>query len=141
MTASLKAQVYEIYQAFSAGRLDQLADMFDENVEFSSNAPHALFPYLGSRTGRADVMKALEAVHQEFQEVSFMPVWIVAEDDTAAMLVSARATRRATGHVIHFFAAHFMQFRDGRIAVYRAIMDASEAVQQILERELDFGRA
>jgi hypothetical protein len=53
MSISLKKRVYQIYEAFSAGRLDLLADVFDEKVDFITNAPTEVFPYLGRRVGRA----------------------------------------------------------------------------------------
>jgi hypothetical protein len=69
MSDSLKERIYEIYQTFSAGDLDQLVDMFDEQVNFFSNAPIDVFPYLGRLKGRAQVMKALRVVHDEFSSV------------------------------------------------------------------------
>ena len=62
MSASLKKRVYEIYEAFSAGNLDLLADTFDENVDFRSNAPDEVFSYLGHRRGKSEVVKTLWAV-------------------------------------------------------------------------------
>ena len=132
----LRSRVLEIYEAFSAGKLDLLADVFDEHVDFLSNAPIELFPYLGHRVGKADVVKTLWAVHNEFKPLSFKPIRIITEDDAAGVLVSIHATQRRTGRVIHFFAAHFLRFRGDRIVEYRAVMDSLEAVQQVLGREL-----
>jgi len=63
MSISLKKRIYQIYEAFSAGRLDLLADAFDENVDFITNAPTEVFPYLGRRVGRAEVIRTLQSVH------------------------------------------------------------------------------
>jgi hypothetical protein len=53
--------------------------MFDERVDFSSNAPVDVFPYLGHRVGKVQVMKALEAVHDEFSAVEYLPHKIMIE--------------------------------------------------------------
>ena len=137
MSVLLKERIYKIYQTFSAGRFDELADMFDERVEFVSNAPIEVFPYLGRRSGRAQVMEALRAVHEHFSSVEFMPLNIVADEDSAGLIVSIRLTERATSRVIRLFAAHFLQFKDERIVDYRAFLDTFEAVQQTLGREFD----
>lgn len=137
MSASLKKRVYEIYEAFSAGKLDLLADSFDENVDFRSNAPTEVFPYLGHRRGRTEVVKTLWAVHCEFEPLTFLPIWIVAEGDTAGALLSIHATHRATGREIRLFAAHFLRFHNDRIVEYRAVLDSFEAAQQVLGREFD----
>jgi ketosteroid isomerase-like protein len=140
MPISLKKRIYQIYEAFSAGRLDLLADVFDENVDFITNAPSEVFPYLGRRMGRAEVIKALRSVHNEFEALSFLPIWMVTERDTAGVILSIHATQKATGRIIRFFAAHFLRFREDRILEYRAIMDSLEAVQQVLGREFDLSQ-
>jgi ketosteroid isomerase-like protein len=137
MSTLLKERIYEIYEAFSAGKLDLLADLFDEHADFVSNAPTNVFPYLGRHVGRAAIMKALSAVHDEFESLTFLPMWIVVEDDTAGAILSICARHRTTKRVLHFFAAHFLRFRDDRIVEYRSIMDSFEAAQQLLGREFD----
>ena len=137
MPTKLRKRIYEIYQLFSAGRLDLLADMFDENVDFRSNAPIQVFPYLGNRKGRAEVMKALWAVHGQFESVTFLPIQMVVEAETAAVIVSITITQRTTKRVIRLSAAHFLRFHEDRIVEYRAILDSFDAVQQVLGQEID----
>jgi ketosteroid isomerase-like protein len=141
VSISLKQRIYEIYENFSAGKLDLLADAFDDDVDFISNAPVEVFPYLGHRVGKAEVVKTLWSVHEEFAALNFLPIWMVIEDETAGVVLSVRATQRATGRVVHFFAAHFLRFRNQRIAEYRSIMDSFEAVQQVLGREFDLSKS
>jgi ketosteroid isomerase-like protein len=140
MSISSKKRIYQIYEAFSAGRTDLLTDVFDENVDFITNAPTEVFPYLGRRLGRAQVVNALKAVHDEFEALSFLPIWMVTERDTAGVILSVHATQKATGRIVRFFAAHFLRFRDDRILEYRAIMDSLQAVQQVLGREFDLNK-
>ena len=142
MSIALRERIYEIYKAFSAGRFDLLSEMFDERVDFVSNAPHEVFPYLGRLLGRAAVMKGLAAVHQEFDSVSFVPLRIIVDDDpSAGVIVSIQLRQRATGRSIRLFAAHFLRFQDNRIVEYRAFLDTFEAVQQVLGREIDLSKA
>jgi len=137
MSQPSKERIYEIYRAFSAGSLGELADMFDEKIDFISNAPIEVFPYLGHRVGRAQVMKGLRAVHDEFSSIEYVPVKIVIDDQSAGVIVSIRLTQRTTGRVIRLFAAHFLQFKNNRISEYRAFLDTFEAVQQVLGRDFD----
>jgi ketosteroid isomerase-like protein len=137
MSTSLKERIYEIYRTFSAGHLDQVADMFDEHVDFISNAPVEVFPYLGHHVGRAQVMKALKAVHDEFNAIEYLPLKVVIDGQSAGVIVSIRLTQRTTGRLIRVFSAHFIQFKDSRIIEYRALLDTFEGVQQILGREFD----
>ena len=87
-----------------------------------------------------DDINALKAVHDEFEALSFLPIWMVTERDTAGVILSVHATQKATGRIVRFFAAHFLRFRDDRILEYRAIMDSLQAVQQVLGREFDLNK-
>ena len=142
MSISLRERIYEIYNAFSAGDLDSLSDMFDEHVDFRSNAPREVFPYLGRLLGRAAVMQGIAEIHREFDSIAFVPLRIVAdEDQSAGIIVSIQLRQRATGRTIRLFAAHFLRFQENRIIEYRALLDTLEAVQQVLGREINFGEA
>jgi ketosteroid isomerase-like protein len=137
----LQKRIHEIYELISSGKLDLLADVFDENVDFRSNAPVAIFSYLGHRFGRAEVVKVLWAAHGEFKPLTLSPIWVVAAADTAAVLLSVHATQRSSGRVIRFLATHFLRFRAGRISDVCEVIDSFEAVQQVLGREFDVPRS
>ncbi|MFK4490967.1 hypothetical protein [Bradyrhizobium sp. USDA 336] len=49
MTALSEQRVREIYEHFAHGRLRDLEDALDEQIDFLSHAPPDLFPYLGRR--------------------------------------------------------------------------------------------
>jgi len=138
MSISLRERIYDVYKTFSAGRLDLLSEMFDERVDFMSNAPREVFPYLGRLLGRAAVMKGLAAVHEEFDSVRFVPLRID-DDQSAGVIVSIELRQRATARIIRLFAAHFLRFQDNRIIEYRPFLDTFDAVQQVLGREIDLG--
>jgi hypothetical protein len=107
MSSALRERIYEIYKTFSEGDFDRLGDMFDENVDFVSNAPIEIFPYLGRRIGRAEVMKTLSAVHNEFEAVEYLPLRILVEDETAGLIVSIHLTQRNTKRLIRLFPPTF----------------------------------
>jgi hypothetical protein len=63
-------------------------------------------------------MKTLQSVHSEFQDLSFLPIWMVTEKDTAGVFLSVHATQKTTGRIVRFFAAHFLRFQGDRILEY-----------------------
>ena len=95
MSILLKERIYEVYQAFSAGRLDLLAEMFDEQVDFMSNAPIEVFPYLGRLLGRAALIKAFQTIYDEFESIAFVPLRIIVDGDSAGIIVSVRTQTTA----------------------------------------------
>jgi ketosteroid isomerase-like protein len=132
MEALTRSHVHEIYEAFAQGRIDSLANAFDENVDFLSHAPADLFPYLGRRRGRGEVLEALKLLHQHLEVLTFFPLSTLVADDAAALTVMVKIKRRDTGRSAEFLAAHFLRFRKRRIVQYCAIVDSLDAVQQML---------
>lgn len=123
--------VHEIYEHFAMGRIDRLSEVLDEKIDFLSHAPVDLFPYLGRRRGRAEVLDALSKVHEKLEVLSFWPITTVTDDDQAALTVVVKLKERATRRVVTFLGAHFLRFRDGQIVEYRAIIDSLDAVRQL----------
>lgn len=125
------ARVREIYDDFVHARFDRLGDALDEKVDFLSHAPSDVFPYLGRRRGRAEVLEALSEVHRKLEVVCFWPLTTVVDNNQAALTVVVKVTDRATRRTANFLGAHFLRFRDDRIADYCAIIDSFDAARQL----------
>jgi ketosteroid isomerase-like protein len=132
MTAVAKEFAYSIYEDFVAGRFDRLERVLDDNIDFISHAPTEVFPYLGRRQGRAQVLEALMELHRELEFLSLLPVTTVFDDHSAALTVVIQVRRRSTGRLANFLAAHFMRFRDDRLVEYSGIVDSLDLVRQLL---------
>ena len=126
-------RVHEIYDDFVHARFDKLAEALDEKVDFLSHAPSDVFPYLGRRRGRAEVLEALSEVHKRLEVVRFWPMTTVVDNEQAALTVVVKVKDRVTGRTANFLGAHFLRFRGGRIADYCAIIDSFDAARQLTE--------
>jgi len=125
------SRILEIYEDFAKGRMDRLSQILDEKVDFISHAPADVFPYLGRRLGRAEVLEALTEVHNKLEVLSFWPITTVVDGDQAALTVLINVRERTTGKTANFLAAHFLRFRNDLIVEYRAIIDSMDAVRQM----------
>jgi ketosteroid isomerase-like protein len=125
-------RVREIYEDFANGRLDRRSDVLDERIDFLSHAPADVFPYLGRRRGRKEVLQALSEVHKKLEVLTFWPITTVVEGNQAALTIVVRIKERATNRSATFLAAHFLRFRNGRVVDCRAIIDSLDAVRQML---------
>src|SRR6476469_10636357 len=103
-------RVREIYQLFYHGELDQLAEVLDHKIDFISHAPADVFPYLGRRRGRAEVLQALSEVHRKLEVLSFLPITTLVDGNQAAVTVVVRVKERTTGKSATFLGAHFLRF-------------------------------
>lgn len=125
--------VREFYDNFVHARFDRVAEALDEKIDFLSHAPPDIFPFLGRRRGRADVLEALAEVHRKLEVLSFWPMTTVVDDGQAAVSVVVKVKDRATGRTATFLGAHFLRFRNGKITDYCAIIDSLDAARQLAD--------
>lgn len=136
----LRKRLYDLYIAYAEGRVDEVLREFDDNIVMTSYAPVDVFPYLGRKQGKAAFAATLNAVHADFEYLSYQPVFMVTEQEDAAVIVLARLRQRATGRIIQLFVADFIRLNKGRIVELRQFMDSFDAVQQVLGREISVSK-
>jgi ketosteroid isomerase-like protein len=137
MSKELRARLYDLYIAYRGGRIDVVLNSYDDEADLISYAPIEVFPYLGRKHGKAAIAETMKQVHAEFEILTYQPIFMVVEVDSAATIVMARLRQRSTNRTIQLLVAHFMRLRDGRIVEMREFMDSFDAVQQVLGHEID----
>ena len=136
MSELLRKRLYDLYAAYADGRIDEVLRDFDDNVVMTSYAPVDIFPYLGRKQGKAAVAATMKTAHAEFEYLAYQPVFMVTEQEDAAVIILARLRQRTTGRTIQLFIADFIRLTQGRIVELRQFMDSFDAVQQVLGREI-----
>ena len=136
MSELLRKRLFELYSAYAEGRIDEVLREFDDGVVMTSYAPVDVFPYLGRKQGKAAVAATMKTAHAEFDYLAYQPIFMVTEQEDAAVIVLARLRQRATDRIIQLFIADFIRFDKGRIVEIREFMDSFDAVQQVLGREI-----
>ncbi len=137
--AALRERLATLYAALRLGQLDFVLNALDDNVEFVSYSPLAIFPFLGHRRGKAAMAEALKGAHDEFDIVSYEPLSIVAESAEAAVVLFVRGVNRKTRRSVQLSVAHFLRFKNGKIVEIKEFMDSFSAAEQVLGRDLDIG--
>ena len=97
--------------AFRLANIDFLLNAFDDEIEFIIYSPIEVFPFLGHHRGKAAMAKVLKSGYEEFEFVTYEPVFMVCEAEDAAVIVFARFIHRRTGRSISVMIAHFIRFR------------------------------
>jgi hypothetical protein len=140
LDTTLRNRLYDLYTAFAEGRIDDALIAFDDNVTMTSHAPVDVFPYLGRKHGKAAIAATMRSAHSAFEYLSYTPVFMVTENDTAAAIVLARLRQRTTNRIIQLFVADFFRLENDRIVELREFMDSFDAVQQVLGREIELSK-
>jgi ketosteroid isomerase-like protein len=136
----LHQRIHLTYAAFAAGNMGVVENAFDDNIEFATNAPVDIFPYLSRRKGRQAVVTSLIRLREEFEVLKYEPVSITAERDAAAVIVLSRMKHRDRGQMLSTLLAHFLHFKDGRITDFRAFVDSLDVAGQWLGRSIELPR-
>jgi len=139
MTEVLRERLGALYAAMKLGQVDFVLNAVDDDIEYISDSPLKIFPFLGHRRGKAAMSAVLRGAHLAFDVVSCEPVSMVIEGETAAVILFTRAINRITGRSVQGMLAHFMRFRNGKIVELREFMDSLHAAEQALGRELVAG--
>jgi uncharacterized protein len=133
---TLRHRLYDLYASYCDGRIDDVLTAFDDQILMTSYAPVDVFPYLGRQQGKTAVAATMRAAHSAFEYLSYAPVFMVTENDSAAAIVLARLRQRTTNRIIQLFVADFFRLENGRIVELREFMDSFDAVQQVLGHEI-----
>lgn len=137
--SALHTRLDTLYAAFKRGQIDFVLNSLDDDIEFISNAPIEIFPFLGHRRGKLAVAEAIKGAHAEFDILSYEPVSALVEAEQAAVMLFAHGVSRKTGRSLRLAVAHFLKFRNDKIIELREFMDSFSAAEQMLGRSLDLG--
>jgi uncharacterized protein len=121
---------------FSSGDIEGALARCTDDVDFLTHAPIDILPHMGHRHGKAELREMWQTVHAHYSSLRYEVPVIIAEDDKVAVYLRAFFRKRSNDRIVHFDTADFINFRDGRIAQIREIIDSFELVQQVLERDL-----
>ena len=137
MSETVRQRMRELYARYAARDLDGVLAGFAEDAVFISFAPVDVFPFLGRKVGRLAIAAAFKAIGEDYELLSYVPTFLVADDEQAAGLIAARFKQRSSGRIIQVTLAHFVRFCDGRISEFREFMDTFDAVEQVTGREIE----
>ena len=132
-----RALVRDLYDAYARGDGDRFAAMLADDVEWIIHGPVQVFPFVGPRHGKQNVLTALGSIAKDYALERYEPDIIIVEDERAAVSSNVAFMQRASGRTLSFRNANFLRFRDGRLIEFREFMDTFDAVEQALGRWLD----
>jgi ketosteroid isomerase-like protein len=132
-----RAAVKDLYGAYAKGDVARLALLIHENIDWAIYSPITVFPFAGSRRGRAAVLEVMAAIGQVYQLDSHKIEQMVIEGDRAAVLADIGFTQRSTGRTLRFRVANFLRVDDGRLIEFREFSDSFDLVEQALGHTVD----
>ncbi|MFJ6687036.1 nuclear transport factor 2 family protein [Streptomyces werraensis] len=102
---------------------NELAERFDENVDWFIPGDTSVVPWIGRKTGRNGVAEFYAQLAAMTKAEAFDVATIVGDGDRCVALGSLRTTVVATGRVIETDFAFDIEIHDGLITRYRMFED------------------
>ncbi|MBB4423926.1 hypothetical protein GGD66_002470 [Bradyrhizobium sp. CIR48] len=112
----------------------------DENVRWALYGPIDMFPYLGTRYGRAAALDVISRISNDVRISRFDRETVVLGIDSAASILSCCMTTRRSDRPIAVRVAHFAQFSSGRLMKMDVLLDTFDLVEQALGRSIRLPR-
>ena len=126
-----------LHRAINERQFDELKDFIDDNIDWAIYGPIDMFPFLGARRGKEAVLEVCRTLSDNIQIRRSDRESIMLGEDTASSLIKYTLTARDSDKPISVRLAHFAQFKNGRLASLRALIDSFDLVEQALGRPIE----
>ena len=122
-----------LHRAINERQFTDVEPLLDENIDWTVHGPVELFPFFfGSRNGKAAVLEVLRQIADKVRVHRFDRESIMLGVESAASMLRYSLTALDTNKPIRLRLAHFAQFRDGKLASLRILVDTYELVEQAI---------
>jgi ketosteroid isomerase-like protein len=125
-----------LHRAINERQHDELETVIDEDVDWAIYGPIDMFPFLGARRGKAAVLEVLGQIADNIRVHRFDRETIMLGVDSASSMLRYSLTMLDSSKPISLRIAHFAQFKAGRLASMRVLVDTFDLVEQALGRPI-----
>ena len=129
-----------LHTAINERQLNDLEDLIDEDVDWAIYGPIDMFPFLGSRRGKLAVLDVIKQIAENFRVHRFDRETVMLGVDSASSMLRYSLTALDTNKPISLRIAHFAQFKAGRLASIRVLIDTFDLMEQVLGRHIHLPR-
>lgn len=135
-TNKTRAIVRELYDAYERRDFECVAKLIHDDIDWIIYGPITVFPFAGTRHGRAAVLQVLNDIANVYKLESYVPEIVIVEEERAAVVSDVSFRQRTTGRVLRFRVANFMRLKNGLLIEFREFTNSFDVVEQALGREL-----
>jgi ketosteroid isomerase-like protein len=124
------------HRAINERQFADLEALLDEDVDWAIYGPIDLFPFFGSRRGKAAVIEVIRQIADNVRVRRFDRESIMLGTDSASSMMRYSLTALDSNKPISLRIAHFAQFKAGRLRSIRVLVDTFDLVEQALGRPI-----
>jgi len=129
-----------LHRAINERHFDALAELLDDDVDWAIYGPVDMFPFLGARLGKEAVLEAVRQIADNVHIRRLERETLMLDETSAATMVRCAMTAQGSDKPITARLAQFLQFRAGKLARLRILIDTFDLVEQTLGRPINLPR-
>jgi uncharacterized protein len=107
--------VEPIYFAFAQGQIEEMLQIFSDDLDFQHPMPQSIWPWAGSRSGRQGLAEFFTGVSETLEYERLEPRQFIAQDDSVAVVLSERTRVKATGMFFEISEVHLFKLKNGKV--------------------------
>jgi ketosteroid isomerase-like protein len=120
------------HRAINERQSADLEALLDDDVDWAIYGPIDMFPFFGSRRGKAAVIEVIRQISENVRVHRFDRESIMLGTDSASSMMRYSLTALDSNKPISLRLAHFAQFKAGRLVSIRVLVDTFDLVEQAL---------
>jgi ketosteroid isomerase-like protein len=121
-----------LHRAINERQFADVEPLIDEDIDWTVHGPVEVFPFFGSRHGKAAVMEVLRRLADKVRVHRFDRESIMLGVEQASSMLRYSLTVLDTNKPIRLRLAHFAQFREGKLSSMRILIDSYDLVEQAI---------
>ena len=121
-----------LHRAINERQREDVEALIDEDVDWTIYGPIDMFPFFGARHGKAAVLEVIRQIADNVRVHRFDRESIMLGAESAASMLRYSLTLLDANKPISLRLAHFAQFKAGRLANIRILVDTFDLVEQAL---------
>ena len=119
-----------LHRAINERQFAEIEALIDDDIDWTIHGPVELFPFFGSRHGKAAVLEVIRQVAEKVRVHRFDREQIMLGAESASSMLRYSLTMLDTNKPVRVRIAHFAQFRDGRLSNMRILVDGHDLIDQ-----------
>jgi ketosteroid isomerase-like protein len=132
MSATTRAIVEQLHEAYRNGDGERVAAFIHNDIDWCIYGPARIFPFEGPRHGKAQVLEVLTAIGSQFELKRYEPEIIIVEGDRAATMVRTAFEQRTTGRTLSLRLVNLLRIQDGQVIEFKEFSDTFDVVEQAM---------
>ena len=120
--------VKRIYSAFAQGQIDEMLQMFSDDLAFQHPMPQSIWRWAGSRSGRQGLAEFFAGLIETLEYERLEPRQFIAQHDSVAVVLSERTRVKASGMFFEISEVHLFKLKNGKVVQLTIFEDTAPII-------------